>query len=108
MDVAVVPYQPIEDFFFSPMKLFESMAAGRPTVAAELGQITEVVRDGQTGLLYPPGDQQRLAQAINRLLGDTRLASRIGAAAREYVLQHHTWRHVTSEVVRIARKLLQT
>jgi glycosyltransferase involved in cell wall biosynthesis len=108
MDVSVVPYQPIEDFFFSPMKLFESMAAGRPTVAADIGQISEVVRDGQTGLLYPPGDQQRLAQGIKRLLEDSRLSARIGAAARDYVLQHHTWRHVTSEVVRIARELLQT
>jgi len=107
MDVAVVPYRPIDDFFFSPMKLFESMALGRPTIAANLGQIAEIVRHGETGWLYAPGDNGQLAEAMGRLLGDPRLASRIGAAAKEQVLQHHTWRHVTSEVVDIANGLLK-
>jgi glycosyltransferase involved in cell wall biosynthesis len=107
MDVAVVPYRPMNDFFFSPMKLFESMAVGCPTIAADLGQISEVVRHQETGWLYTPGDNRKLAEGIARLLDDSPLAERIGAAAREYVLAHHTWRHVTSEVVRIAGELLK-
>jgi glycosyltransferase involved in cell wall biosynthesis len=106
MDVAVVPYQPIEDFFFSPMKLFESMAVGIPTVAADLGQISQVVRNLETGILYPPGDNVMLAQAIDSLLLDKKLAAEIGAAARQYVLQNHTWGQVTSEVVKIAQRLI--
>jgi glycosyltransferase involved in cell wall biosynthesis len=106
MDVAVVPYQPIEDFFFSPMKLFESMAVGVPTVAADLGQISQIVRNLETGILYPPGDNVILSEAIDSLLRDKKLASDIGAAAREYVLQNHTWGKVTSEVVDIAKRLI--
>jgi glycosyltransferase involved in cell wall biosynthesis len=106
MDVSVVPYRHMDDFFFSPMKLFESMAAGCPTIAADLGQISEVVRHQKTGWLYTPGNNVELAEGIARLLDDSPLADRIGAAAREYVLANHTWRHVTSEVVRIAGELL--
>ena len=106
MDVAVVPYQPIEDFFFSPMKLFESMAVGVPTVAAQLGQIAEVVRHGETGWLYPAGDNTALAAGIRSLLEDRGLAARIGSSARSYVLQHHTWRKVAEQVVELARELL--
>jgi glycosyltransferase involved in cell wall biosynthesis len=107
MDVAVVPYQPISDFFFSPMKLFESMAAGRPTVAAELGQIAELVRHRETGWLYPPGDSDKLHEGIEILLQDAALAAKIGSAARQYVLSRHTWSHVIEEVVRIASGLRQ-
>jgi len=106
MDVAVVPYQPIENFFFSPMKLFESMAAGCATIAADLGQIAEVVEHGKTGWLYPAGDNVRLAEGIRLLLDDRPLASRMGSAARKYVLESHTWDAVTRQVVDIATQLL--
>ena len=105
IDVSVVPYRPIEEFFFSPMKLFESMAMGCATVAADLGQISEVVRHGETGWLYPPGENGKLCEAIATLLDDRDLASRMGAASRQYVLEHHTWERVTSEVVQIAKGL---
>jgi len=106
MDVAVVPYRPIDGFFFSPMKLFESMAAGRPTVAAALGQIAEVIDDGRTGVLYPPGDNERLGQVLEQLLEEQSPASAIGAAAREYVLANHTWEMRAREVARIAGELI--
>jgi glycosyltransferase involved in cell wall biosynthesis len=107
MDVAVVPYQPIEDFFFSPMKLFESMAMARPTVAASLGQIAQVIEHGRTGWLYPAGDNAALAESIETLLQNPALATRIGHAAKEHVLAHHTWDKVTGEVVSIVDSILQ-
>ena len=106
MDVAVVPYKRIDDFFFSPMKLFECMAMGRPTVAADQGQISELIRHTETGWLYPPGDSGKLVEGIAALLGNRELASRIGTTAREYVLNHHTWEKVTGEVVNIATALI--
>ncbi len=105
MNVAVVPYGPIDDFFFSPMKLFESMAVGTPTVAADLGQISQVVEHGRNGWLYPAGDNQKLAEGISVLLDDSDLAGRIGTAAREEVLARYTWERVTAEVVILANKL---
>ena len=82
MDVTTVPYQPIEDFFFSPMKLFEGMAVGRPTVAANLGQIPEIVRHGETGVLaLSRGTIGSSARVVETLLQDRPLATRIGTAS---------------------------
>ena len=106
MDVAVVPYKPIEDFFFSPMKLFESMAAGRPIVAANLGQIPDIVRHGETGWLYSAGNQQELVEGLRKLLENKVLAANMGSAARDLVLHNHTWEKVTSQVVEIATRLI--
>ncbi len=60
----------------------EAMAAGLPVVASSAGGIPEVVEDGETGLLVPPGDPAALAEAIRRILGDPPLAARLGAAGR--------------------------
>jgi glycosyltransferase involved in cell wall biosynthesis len=106
MDVAVVPYVSIESFFFSPMKLFECLAAGRPTVATALGQIQEVIEHGKTGWLYPAGDTQKLCQGIETLLGDEGLAGRIAEAGRHLALENYTWKLVAERVVEIARQLL--
>jgi glycosyltransferase involved in cell wall biosynthesis len=69
----------------SPLKLFEYMAAGRAIVASDLPAIREVVRDGQTALLVPPGDANALAQGIEALSSD-------GARARTLALA--AWRDV--------------
>ncbi len=61
----------------------EYMAAGRPVVATAVGVIPELVCDGESGLLVPPGDPRRMAGAIAAVLGDRALADRMGARARE-------------------------
>jgi glycosyltransferase involved in cell wall biosynthesis len=65
--------------------LLEAMAAGRPVVASAVGPIPEIVVDGVTGLLVPPGDSTALAAAIVRLLRDPELASALGRAGRARV-----------------------
>jgi glycosyltransferase involved in cell wall biosynthesis len=62
--------------------LLEAMAAGRPVVATNVGPIPEVVADGETGLLVPPGRPEALAEAIVRVLTDRPLAERLGRAGR--------------------------
>ncbi|MEZ5101798.1 MAG: glycosyltransferase [Thermoleophilia bacterium] len=92
LDVALAPYpRPEHEFYFSPLKLFEYMACGVPVVASRLGQIAEVVRDGETGLLVPPGDADALATACRRLLDEPALAQRLGAAAAAEVARRYTW-----------------
>ncbi|MFC7308504.1 glycosyltransferase family 4 protein [Streptomyces monticola] len=70
----------------------EAMATGTPLVATTGGAIPEVAGpDGETCLAVPPGDASALAAALGRLLGDTELGRRLGAAGRERVLSKFTW-----------------
>lgn len=63
----------------------EAMAEGRPVVGTRSGGLPEVVLDGQTGLLVPPGEPGPLADAIARLASDAALARRLGAAGLDRV-----------------------
>jgi glycosyltransferase involved in cell wall biosynthesis len=65
--------------------LLEAMAAGRPIVASAVGPIPEIVVDGVTGLLVPPGDASALATAVVRVLADPDLAAALGRAGRARV-----------------------
>lgn len=60
----------------------EAMAAGTPVVASRAGGIPEVVADGETGLLVPPGDPDALARALATLIDDPHRRRQLGAAAR--------------------------
>jgi glycosyltransferase involved in cell wall biosynthesis len=102
MDVAVAPYPQLDQFYFSPLKLFEYMAAGLPVVASRVGQVERVIRHGVTGLLCPPGDAEALALALGRLWSDPALRARLGRAAREHVCRNHTWDAVAERVLALA------
>jgi len=94
-DVLVSPHGRQADggeFFGSPTKLFEYMAAGRPIVASALGQIAEVLQHERTALLVPPDDPEALSGAIIRLVDNACLRDHLGKAAREAAVERHTWR----------------
>ncbi len=91
MDVGVAPYPNLDDFYFSPIKVYEYMAAGLPVVASRLGDLPELIQDGANGFLVPPGDPVALAAVLDRLRSDRDLCIRIGCAARCSVLRSHTW-----------------
>jgi glycosyltransferase involved in cell wall biosynthesis/uncharacterized membrane protein len=68
-----------------PMSVLEAMAAGLPVVATDVGGVSELVLEGETGLLVPRGDTTALAQALERLLRDEDLRRRMAASARARV-----------------------
>jgi glycosyltransferase involved in cell wall biosynthesis len=70
--------------------ILESYAEGRAVVASDAGSRRELVRDGETGLLYPTGDVDRLAGAIRLLGSRPELAKKMGQAGREFVRQGYT------------------
>ena len=106
-DVAVASYHPDTGSYFSPLKLFEYQAAGLPVVAAEVGEIPHCVRAGETGLLYPPGDAEALADALATLIDDRERAAELGRHGREHVLRHHTWSSNAQAVAAVAGELLE-
>lgn len=101
-DVAVAPYPDISNFYFSPLKIFEYMAAGLPVVASDIGQIKDLVQNESNGLLCPPGDLNALVLALHFLKENPVLRRRLGTQARATVLDHFTWDKVAKEVLKIA------
>lgn len=63
-----------------PVALMEALAVGRPVVVSRLSGIPELIQEGVTGLLVPPGDSQALAEALEKLAVDPRLREQFGAA----------------------------
>jgi glycosyltransferase involved in cell wall biosynthesis len=73
------------------LTLLEAMASGTPVVASRLGGIPEIVEDGVTGFLVPPGDVEALRDRLAYLLERPRVAAEMGAAARARVVAEFTW-----------------
>lgn len=103
MHVAVAPYPALDNFYFSPLKLFEYLAAGLPTVASRIGQVMELLREGETGLLVTPGDATSLCSTLARLRADASLRAQLGANGRAYVERHHTWDAAVARLLKLAK-----
>jgi starch synthase len=77
-------------FYWSPLKMFEYMAAGLPVVAPAIARIPQLVGHGREGLLYDPADTGALARALETL-ADNGLRRTLGAAARERAVREYGW-----------------
>ena len=84
----------------------ESLAVGRPVVATDVGGNRELVRDGETGLLVPPDDAGALAAALERLLADPALASRLAENGARFVRENLTVERMVGETERLYREVL--
>jgi glycosyltransferase involved in cell wall biosynthesis len=89
-----------------PLSVLEAMIAGVPVIATAVGGTDEVVRDGETGTLVPPGDASALAAAIRRVLGDRERSSRLADAARALVAREHSVEAMVASVSRLYETLL--
>src|SRR5262249_44852296 len=87
-------------FYFSPLKVFEYLAAGLPVVASSIGQIARIIQHDINGLLYPPGDSAALATVLEQLRDDPEFCLRLGPEAGKTILRNHTW----DQVVRLILK----
>ena len=90
-----------------PNKVFDYMAAGRPTIVAIDGVIREVVEKSRGGIFVPPGNDAALAEAVLTLSRDRALASRMGAAAKEYVTRHFHRQQQAEQLASLLGKLMQ-
>jgi glycosyltransferase involved in cell wall biosynthesis len=84
-----------------PVSLMEALAMGIPVVSCAVSGIPELVDDGVTGLLVPPGNEAALAGAIERLLGDAALGKRLAAAGREKVRKEFNIAGIVDRLLRV-------
>lgn len=99
MDVAVAPYPSMDDFSYSPLKLYEYLASGTPTVASSIGQIPDIL-DG-FGVLVSPGESAELARAIRQILDDRSEAAERAAGGRRWILAHHGWTQRAEDIIEL-------
>jgi len=86
--------------------IIESMAAGLPVVATRVGGNPDLVRDGETGFLIPPGDAASLAEALDRLLAGPELRREFGRKAKAFALEHFSLVRVRDQYEELYTKLL--
>ena len=95
-DIGVAPFDPAKHppltlgFYWSPLKIFEYMAAGLPVVAPALPRLERLVENGREGVLYNPDEPGALARALTGL-ADAAVRRRLGGAARDRVVREFSW-----------------
>ncbi len=104
-DTAAHPALRAAGFFWSPLKVFEYMAAALPVVTVDIPPLNHIVRHGSEGLLYPEGDVAALAAAIAHLLDHPADARAMGERGRERVTAHFSWARHCEELERIMTTL---
>jgi starch synthase len=84
----------------------EAMACGTTVVASRVGGIPEVVADGETGLLVPPGHPDALARAINELVAAPERAQAMGEAGRRRAVEEFGWDRIAEQTALLYRSLV--
>lgn len=98
MDVGAAPYPDLSDFYFSPLKVYEYLAAGLPVVATDVGDLRDIV-DDTVGTTVPPGDPAALAGAVASLRADPARRSRLAGNARTTAVERHGWDRVLADIL---------
>jgi phosphatidylinositol alpha-mannosyltransferase len=84
--------------------ILEAMASGLPVVASAVGGITNLVKDGQTGLLVPPYNSDILAKAIIKLLGNPELIQKLSEEGKKQV-QNYSWSEIADKTEEIYQEV---
>jgi glycosyltransferase involved in cell wall biosynthesis len=91
----------------SPLKLFEYMAAGKAIVAPKISNVERIIKDRESGLLVDPDNLESLKTALIELLNDKQMRKRLGRAAREQAIEHHSWGQTVSKIEAIMMDLIK-
>ncbi|MEM2373361.1 MAG: GT4 family glycosyltransferase PelF [Thermoproteota archaeon] len=89
-----------------PLTILEAMACGLPIIASKIPGTSEVVKDGETGILIKPGDVKQLSDAVIKLIEDENYAKRIRARAYEFIRNHYSWDRIAEEYLKIYNEVL--
>lgn len=101
--IGVAPYPDLggeQQQYFSPLKVYEYLAAGLPVVASAVGQLPQIL--GELGTLVPPSDPAALATAIDTLAADPVLRGKLGWRGRMQAEEKHSWAGAVDRILDLA------
>jgi len=102
-DVLVLSSSPVVETF--PLCVLEAMAASLPVISTRVGSLGEMVVEGESGFLTPPGDAEALARALETVLNSPERALAMGVAGRQRVLRNFNRRSMVEKTARLLRKI---
>lgn len=104
-DICVVYKKPIKSGY-SPLKLYEYLACGKPVIASRVEGF-EMVELEKAGVLAKPENPEELAKAIIELIKDRKLMEELGKNGRKYVLENHSWESIGKKVAQVCKKAIE-
>ncbi len=99
VDIAVAPYPALNDFYFSPLKVFEYMACGLPIVASRIGDLPKYIEDRRSARLVAPGDATAFAEAFAEFVEHPEFGYLMGRRAASAADDRFTWDRVLDRVL---------
>jgi len=101
-DVLALPYIRV----YQSAVLFMAHSFAKPIVATKIGGLAEVIRDGKTGILVPPQNEEALAQALIRLHQDPQWAKQLGEYGKKVVEEEYSWSSIAERMIRLYSSLV--
>lgn len=106
MDIVLAPYPKLDFWYPSSMKVFEYMSSGKAVLASKVGQLKEIITDGENGYLFEPDDIKDLTEKVLKLVDEPKKRHSFGDNARKTVLQKYTWDKHAEQMERIFQEVL--
>lgn len=100
-DIGIIPFT---NFACSPLKIYETMAMGKATVAPGFDTIKAIIDHDEDGMLFTPDDVSEMQSVLLRLLGNDELRDRIGASGRAKMVEKFTWKHCADRFEEACRR----
>ncbi|MBI4358106.1 MAG: glycosyltransferase, partial [Candidatus Omnitrophica bacterium] len=91
-----------------PLVIIEAMLAGKPVIAAQLGGVVDLVRNGETGILFEPDDHTALAHSIETLMGDCAFVNGLTQNAKEWAQKSFRVEENALQIEQLYRRLLRS
>lgn len=106
MDLVLAPYPNLRFFYYSPIKIFEYMASGKPVVTTRIGQIARIINDGDNGCLCEPDEISDMVEKISTLIKDAKLRELIGGKARKSIETNHSWSYKAKQLSQLCKQVV--
>jgi glycosyltransferase involved in cell wall biosynthesis len=90
-----------------PMAILEAYACGKPVVASEVGGLRDLVKNGETGLLFKPEDVKQLAERISNILNDDKMAEEMGLRGRNFVEEDFTIEKIIEKLEKLYEEVVE-